>query len=98
MTNKRVQILDGVLTTQVGDELVLLNINTEIYYGIDPVGARIWAVVTTSDSIEHALEILVDEFDVELNTLKQDVETLVNNCVEYGLVEITDDNTSVKDA
>lgn len=31
-----------VLARRVGEEIVILNLESGVYFGLDPVGARIW--------------------------------------------------------
>jgi hypothetical protein len=80
-----------VVTRQVDGELVLLNLDSDFFFGLDPVGARIWEVLSSSSSIGVAVERLLSEFDVEADRLRNDVEKLVASLVEDGLVELEGD-------
>ena len=53
----RVTIPDGVLVQELQGESVLLNVNTENYYGLDEVGTRIWAVLSEAPSIAAAVDV-----------------------------------------
>ncbi len=55
----RVKIPDDVLISNLQEESVILNLDSERYYGLDDVGTRILSVLTTSDSIEAAYETLL---------------------------------------
>jgi len=83
----RVRVPDDVLISNLQDESVILNLDSERYYGIDSVGTRILSVLTTSDSIEAAYNTLVEEYDVDADVLRQDLLALVERLVEQGLVE-----------
>jgi predicted P-loop ATPase len=85
----RVRVPDDVLISNLQDESVILNLNNERYYGLDSVGTRILSVLTTSESIEAAYNMLVQEYDIEGDVLRQDLIALVENLVEQGLVEIS---------
>ena len=82
-----VTALPDVMYRTVGDEAVLLNIKKETYFGLDPVGARMWAVLNESASIQAALESLLTEYDVSEPQLREDLEAFVEKLVEQGLVE-----------
>jgi len=84
----RVKVPDEVLISNLQDESVLLNLNSERYFGLDPVGTRILSVLTTSDSIEAAYNTLVQEYDVDGQVMRQDLLALVESLVDQGLVEI----------
>ena len=76
-----------VLVQQIAGESLLLNLESERYFGLDAVGTRIWHLVTTSGSIQSAYESLLGEYEVEAEQLRRDVQNLVGNLVENGLLE-----------
>lgn len=85
----RVKIPDDVLISNLQEESVILNLDSERYFGLDGVGTRILSVLTTSDSIEAAHEKLLQEYDVNGEVLRQDLLALVENLVEQGLIQIS---------
>ena len=85
----RVNIPDDVLISNLQDESVILNLESERYYGLDSVGTRILSVLTTSDSIEAAYNTLIEEYDVDHRVLREDLIVLIENLVEQGLVQIS---------
>jgi hypothetical protein len=82
----RVVVPDGVLISQLQEESVLLNLESERYFGLDDVGTRFLAVLTESDSIEAAYERLRDEYDVDAQVLRQDLLVLVEKLIDQGLL------------
>src|SRR5437588_5064469 len=82
----RATIAENVLIRFLDQESVLLNLNTEKYFGLDPVGTRMWQLVTAAPNIETAYFQLVEEFDVDTETLRSDLGTLLNHLVENGLI------------
>jgi hypothetical protein len=67
---------------------VLLNLKSESYFGLDQVGTRMWALLTTSDSVQAAYEKLLDEYDVSADELRQDMRDLIEKLIAHGLVEV----------
>jgi hypothetical protein len=88
--NQRVRLPDDVLISDLEGESVILNLNSERYYGLDKVGTRFLTLLSTSESIEHAFEALLLEYDVEADALRVDLIDLLLNLREQGLVEICD--------
>jgi hypothetical protein len=86
----RITTPDGVLIREIGGESVLLNLNSESYFGLDEVGTRMWAVLTVAPSIEAAYEVLLDEFEVEAEELRADLSTFIRTLEEAGLVAVRD--------
>jgi hypothetical protein len=69
-------------------ESVLLNIETETYFGLDDVGTRMWTRLIASETIQQAFDALLDEYDVAPETLKTDLTDLLQQLVEKGLLEV----------
>lgn len=84
----RVTVPDGVLISQLQDESVLLNLESERYFGLDDVGTRFLTVLTTSESIEAAHNLLLNEYDVDADILRRDLLKLVEKLADQGLVQI----------
>ena len=84
-----VKIPDDVLISNLQDESVILNLDSERYYGLDSVGTRILSVLTTSDSIEAAYNTLIQEYDVDDQVLRVDLLVLVEDLVDKGLVQVS---------
>ena len=84
----KVTIPDGVLVRELAGESVLLNLNSESYFGLDEVGTRMWAALGTSPSIEVALDTLLAEYAVEPEVLRADLHNFIQKLVELGLLHV----------
>ena len=82
----RATIPANVLIRFLDQESVLLNLNTERYFGLDSVGTRMWQLVTSAPTIDAAYFQLIDEFDVDPETLRSNLHDLLNHLVENGLI------------
>jgi len=89
---KRVQFADTVFAQEVDGEMVLLDMNSENYFGLDAVGSSIWQAIEAEDGVlERVLPILLDEYEVEEDVLKRDLLAFVEQLVESGLVQVVED-------
>ena len=82
----RVAVPDGVLISHLQEESVILNLESERYFGLDDVGTRFLSVLTTSESIEAAYERLRHEYDVDPQVLRSDLLALIENLLDQGLL------------
>src|SRR5438067_13626830 len=78
-----------VLVRLLDRESVLLNLETEQYFGLDGTGTRMWQLVTASLNIEAAYQELIAEFDVEPELLRSHLMELLTRLVEGGLLQVT---------
>ena len=81
---------DGVLVRRLGDESVLLDLEAESYFGLDDVGTRMWAALTSTPSLEAALHQLLAEYDVEPERLRADLSGFVRKLADAGLIDVSD--------
>jgi coenzyme PQQ synthesis protein D (PqqD) len=77
---------DSVMIRDVAGESVILNLDTEAYFGLDEIGTRMWHVLTTSKSIQAAITTLLDEYEVNAATLERDVRYLLTELAGEGLI------------
>ena len=84
----RISRPEGVMVRQLGEESVLLDLNSESYFGLDETGTRMWTVLTAADSIEDAFEALRQEYDVEPVQLRADLARFVEALADARLIEI----------
>jgi hypothetical protein len=82
----RVRVPDDVLISNLQQDSVILNLDSERYYGLDDVGTRFLTALNTSDSIEAAYEALRNEYDVDAQSLRKDLIELIENLVKQGIL------------
>ena len=75
-----------VLIQEVGGEAVLLDLARERYFGLDPVGTRIWALLAPAPVLEQVHASLCAEFDADPARIETDLLALVQQLAEAGLV------------
>jgi len=86
----RVRLAKDVLMQKVGDDAILLNLNTENYFALDEVGTRIINTLQESDSVKQAVGKLVGIYEVEESKLTSDAIRLVEECEQNGLLQVTE--------
>jgi len=75
-----------VMSRLVGDETVLLDLASGVYFGLDGVGRRIWELVAEEQSLAQAARTIADEYDVEEARAQADVLEFASDLVERGLL------------
>ncbi len=68
-------------------DAVLLHMGTEIYFALDPVGAKMWEALIETGDVEAAGARLIEEFDVEEGRLLSDLNDLVAKLRDEGLLQ-----------
>jgi hypothetical protein len=84
----RVKVPEYVLVRHLDGESVLLNLETEKYFGLDRTGTRMWQLATDSPSLEVAYGKLNEEFEVDPQTLRTHFVGLLEQLLENGLLQV----------
>ena len=79
---------DVLIQTLPEGDVVLLHMGSEVYFGLDPIGARMWEALADTGDIEAAASRLVGEFEVERGRLLSDLRQLVAELNEAGLLQV----------
>ena len=86
--DSRVRLNEDVVFQELEGEAVLLNPKTGIYFGLDPVGTRIWNFLQGDALLSNVVAALCDEFDVAEARCAEDVLHLVAEMEKNSLVTI----------
>ncbi len=83
------KISPDVLFRELAGEAVLLDLKSQRYFGLDPVGTRIWQLLDERGRTEGVLQAMLDEFEVEEADLRRDIADFLRELEEAGLIELT---------
>jgi hypothetical protein len=86
--NDSIVVSEDVLFRELDDEAVLLNLKTGIYFGLNPLGTRIWQLIVEERSLARVLEKVLHEYDVGRSVLETDLLALGRQLCSSGLAEI----------
>ena len=82
----KLSIPPQVMSRLVGDETVLLDLASGIYFGLDGVGKRIWESVAEGQNLAQTIAAITREFEVDEAQAQADVIKFTNDLVERGLL------------
>ncbi len=85
---QRVTPSPQVVFQELEGEAVLLDLGAERFFELNPVGTRIWQLFAEQPDVASVREQLLEEFDVEADTLNSDLSNLIARLSEAGLVSV----------
>ena len=88
--SRRILISSEVLSQEVSGETVLLDLASEQYFGLDPVGTRFWQLLTEERPLSEIVHTMAGEFEVAREELERDLDDLLAKLSEAGLVRMID--------
>jgi Coenzyme PQQ synthesis protein D (PqqD) len=76
------------VSCRLGDESAILNLENSFYYGLNPVGARVWNLLQQPRSVRELCDILLEEFEVEADRCERDLLDLLEKMRSEGLIDV----------
>lgn len=77
-----------VMARSVGEETVILDLASGTYFGLDPIGARVWQLMGEGKTLAEIRDTLLGEYDVTREALERDVIELAGKLLEQKLINI----------
>jgi hypothetical protein len=86
----RIHIPKSILSHQFDEEVVLLNLATGVYFGLDTVGTRIWQVIQQHQPLilQTVCDTVLPEYNVTADRFADDLLSLVGRLQEHRLLEV----------
>jgi hypothetical protein len=88
----RVVASPSQLSTRLEDETVILETRSGVYFGLDEVGTFIWQRLTEPCSLRQLRDAILAEYEVEPERCERDLQGLLAELIEQGLVVVVDDD------
>jgi hypothetical protein len=75
------------VSCDLAGEAAILNLENSVYYGLNPVGARIWSLIQTPVTVSALCDAIVDEYDVDDQRCKRDLLDLLAQLADARLIK-----------
>jgi coenzyme PQQ synthesis protein D (PqqD) len=76
-----------VVWARQADATVLLDGERGLYYTLNEVASDVWELVVGSEPLMEILRCLAEEYDVAAEPLQADVEAVLKQLLDTGLIE-----------
>jgi len=84
----KITIPAPVMARQVGEETVILDLTSGTYFGLDPVGARIWQLMVEGKTLAEVCEAMLAEYEVTAEKIELDVLALTQELSAKQLISV----------
>ena len=79
----------SIFASIVDDELVMMDGEQGLYFGLNPVARKIWELLETPMSYEKLLDSLTRLYEVDREQCQRDIEPFLLKMIEHNLVIVT---------
>lgn len=83
-----VSVGKDLVSSRLADEVVILDLKSGVYHGLEAVGARAWELMAEPTPVRDVRDALLDEYEVEPARCEGDLLRLLEELNSHGLVEV----------
>ena len=84
---------DKVLAQEIDGETVLLDMNSENYFGLNDVGTQAWELLKSGTNLQSLLEHLQSKYEIDTQVLESDIRSLLDALLKAGLITLDNKKT-----
>jgi hypothetical protein len=70
------------------EESAILNLKNSVYYGMNPIGTRVWNLLKEPRTIAELRDTLLSEYEVDAKLCERDLLDLLAKMKGEGLIEV----------
>lgn len=78
--------LENLIDGEIDNHQVIMHINNGKYFGLNPVGKRIWTLIEEPKTLEEIISILLLEYNISPEQCETEVKSFLERCVECEIV------------
>jgi Coenzyme PQQ synthesis protein D (PqqD) len=82
------------VSCDLAGEVIILGLRDGVYYGLDAVGARVWAALQERHTIAEIRDQILREYEVDPERCERDLVALIADLVRHSLVRLCDATAS----
>ena len=90
-TNSKIRRDNELIFSEMDGETVMMSVERGEYYGIDPIGSRIWGMLETPKTMSELCDTLLPDYDVTREQMEKDVLAFLKQMLEKGIIKIVND-------
>lgn len=75
------------VSSEVEEGIAILDLRSNTYFSLDPVGAAIWDRMAAPASLDDLTAAIAAEYDVALEECRRDISELLDDMLKHGLIQ-----------
>jgi hypothetical protein len=88
MMDSIVVAIKNQMSCDLAGEAIILSIKTGVYYTLNPLGNRIWAIIQEPIQVGKVRDIIISEYNVDREECEEDLISLFSDLEKEGLIAI----------
>ncbi len=88
LDNCIISVSSDSIFRKLADEAIILNMKTNVYCGLNEVGAAIWELLEEPKSIKEIQDTLLEEYEVGIDQCRDELLTLLQSFLDNELIDV----------
>lgn len=80
------QASTDLLSSKIDEEVIIMGLQTDKYYGLDAIASRIWELLEEPRSLDELVLLLCEEYEVEEAVCREETLALLQEMAKQKLV------------
>jgi len=76
----------AIVQSKIGEEVVMLDMDSGFYFGLNSVASVIWGLLANEISFETLIDQLMIQFEVERSLCEADTKELLDQMLEKNII------------
>jgi hypothetical protein len=86
--NPKISLTPNILSKRLGEELILINLDTDRIFSLNTTGAKAWEIIEDTKDLDRVKQGLLDQFDVSPEILDEELDRILSALVAEGFVTL----------
>ncbi|NJM71420.1 MAG: PqqD family protein [Scytonema sp. RU_4_4] len=82
------------ISSDLGGEVVILNLKSGVYHGLNEVGAKIWNFIQQPKAVKDIKQKLLEEYEVESEVCIGDILALLEELKAVELIKVKNETVA----
>jgi hypothetical protein len=80
--------IEDIVASDIDDEKVMMSVEKGQYFGLEPVGSRVWELIEKPVKVSELIDALLGKYDVDRETCEKDVLAFLEELNEAGILRV----------
>jgi len=85
---KKITIPTTVFAQEVDDEMIIMDVESENYFGLDAIGTQMWQILVEDSSLANLKKMILKMYNVKEDVLEQDIEIFISKLLKNKLITL----------
>jgi len=80
--------IEDIVASDIDDEKVMMSVEKGEYFGLDPIGSRVWELIDKPVKVTDLIDALLLKYDVDRETCECDILAFLEELHENGILQV----------